>query len=1032
MNDSLSQLTTALSDRYAIQREIGSGGMATVYLAEDLRHERKVAIKVLRPELASELGPSRFLLEVKVTARLDHPHILPLLDSGEANGVLYYVMPLAEGESLRDRLNRETRLPIDDALQIAREVADAITYAHCQNVVHRDIKPENILLGAGHARVADFGIATAVSAAGGDRITGTGLAVGTAEYMSPEQAAGETGLDGRSDIYSLGCLLYEMLAGHPPFSGDTMASVVRQHFTVDATPITRVRAAVPKRVEDALTRSLAKEASNRYPTPSEFAKALAPDPVVASTRWQHPLAVAALFGVVSLVLLSAVYTLTMELGLPDWVIPGAIVLLLVGLPIMVATAIVQRGRGSKGGGIRRWLSWRRAMLGGVLAFCGLTAITAIYLSMRTLGIGPAGTLLSTGVLERGNRIILADFENRTDDSTLGPTITEALRVDLSQSRAVSLIDASVINEVLQRMESGPLGHLDVSAARGVAQREGGKAVVTGEIRPLGSGYVLLANLVSSADARILASVRETAAGEEQIIDALDRLSAGLRDHIGEPLKAIRASQSLGRVTTPSLEALRKFTQAEQLRDHGDEQGALTLLEEAVALDSAFAMAHRTIGIVVGNLGLSPRRNVTARSRAFQHRDRLTERERLLTMGTYYYGVTGELDEARAAYEAAVEAYPDEYRAWQNLGSVFRAQHQPLKAESCYIQAYRLGSSAISLVNLIQVQVGLGKFTDAKVTIETLGDRFPTATARMFRQRAVLAYGQRDYAGTSSHLQELSQVTEPLERARALEQIHAVHAIEGRLSEAGQYRSQAMDLFAQSGTAMDYLMATVSGAAIRVLLGQDLDGATFDVAAALRRFPLESLDPLERPYLDLALFYAVAGRTNEAKRLLGEWVEEIEPELRNRVKPSRHFVLGLIAFSDGRTADALLELQQALKATPAMYSQVVLPFLGRAYEVDGQADSAIASYEMYISRTEVGFGPTATSFLASAHNTDAAMRADALFRLGALNQQQSTLAAAKVYYEQFEDLWKNADLELQPRVEEVRRRIARLAGEAQEH
>jgi len=275
VTDALSALSAALADRYRLERELGHGGMATVYLAQDLRHDRAVALKVLKPELAHALGPERFLREIQVTAQLDHPHILPLLDSGDAGGFLYYVMPYVQGETLRTRLMREKQLPLDDALQIAAEVADALNYAHGQGIVHRDIKPENLLLAGRHVRVADFGIARAVTAAGGDSLTATGVAIGTPAYMSPEQAGGSKDVDGRSDLYSLGCVLYEMLAGHPPFTGGTAHEILARH-SMDAVPsLAAARPTVPEGLERAIATALAKVPADRFSTAAQFADALA-------------------------------------------------------------------------------------------------------------------------------------------------------------------------------------------------------------------------------------------------------------------------------------------------------------------------------------------------------------------------------------------------------------------------------------------------------------------------------------------------------------------------------------------------------------------------------------------------------------------------------------------------------------------------------------------------------------------------------------------------------------------------------------
>ncbi len=274
MTDQLDRLKAALADRYELERQLGVGGMATVYLAEDLKHHRKVAVKVLRPELAAVLGAERFVQEITTTANLQHPHILPLFDSGEADGFLYYVMPFIEGETLRDKLNRETQLGIEEAVKITTEVADALDYAHRHNVIHRDIKPENILLHDGRPMVADFGIALAVSAAAGGRMTETGLSLGTPHYMSPEQATAEKDITHRSDIYSLGSVLYEMLSGEPPHTGASAQAIVMKIVTEDVQPVTQLRKSVPPHVAAATAKSLEKLAADRFATAAEFSEAL--------------------------------------------------------------------------------------------------------------------------------------------------------------------------------------------------------------------------------------------------------------------------------------------------------------------------------------------------------------------------------------------------------------------------------------------------------------------------------------------------------------------------------------------------------------------------------------------------------------------------------------------------------------------------------------------------------------------------------------------------------------------------------------
>jgi serine/threonine-protein kinase len=283
MTSALEQLRAALADRYEVAREIGSGGMATVYLARDLKHDRNVALKVLRPELAAAIGTERFFREIRIAARLHHPHILPLYDSGQTNGVLYYVMPFVDGRSLRQRLKEERQLSIDETIKIARQVAAGLECAHHQGIVHRDIKPENILLNGGEAVVTDFGIALALHAAGGERLTYTGLSIGTPEYMSPEQATGDRNVDARTDIYSLGCVVYEMLCGEPPYRGPTAQAVVARLLTERVPDPRSCRDTTPEQTALAVRRALAKVPADRFATAPAFAQALVAPPLRAGT-----------------------------------------------------------------------------------------------------------------------------------------------------------------------------------------------------------------------------------------------------------------------------------------------------------------------------------------------------------------------------------------------------------------------------------------------------------------------------------------------------------------------------------------------------------------------------------------------------------------------------------------------------------------------------------------------------------------------------------------------------------------------------
>ncbi|UCC82793.1 MAG: protein kinase [Gemmatimonadota bacterium] len=351
MPDPFAQFREEIADKYAVEREIGRGGMAIVYLAQDLKHDRQVAVKVLLPELSTSLGTQRFLREVKIAAGLQHPHILPIYDSGEAAGLLYYVMPYVEGHTLRDRLDRETQLPIDESLQIVRDVANALSYAHKRGIVHRDIKPENILISEGYPVVADFGIARALTEAGGDKLTQTGVAIGTPAYMSPEQVREGAQVDGRSDLYSLGCVLYEMLAGQPPFTGATPQVIMARHALDPVPPLRTVRGTVPESVERAVAQSLAKVPADRFTSGEQMIQAMATQPGIigpdlatpptgasaasffSELRRRRVYHTAVVYVVIGLGILEAASITFPQLGLPPWMMTLVVLVALLGFPV---------------------------------------------------------------------------------------------------------------------------------------------------------------------------------------------------------------------------------------------------------------------------------------------------------------------------------------------------------------------------------------------------------------------------------------------------------------------------------------------------------------------------------------------------------------------------------------------------------------------------------------------------------------------------------------------------------------------------
>jgi tetratricopeptide (TPR) repeat protein len=1038
-----SQLQTALGGTYAIAGELGGGGMSRVFLATEAAFDRKVVIKVLPPEMGAGVNQDRFQREIQLAARLQHPHIVPLLTAGASGDLRYYVMPFIEGESLRAKLAREGELPVAEAVRYLRDVTDALAYAHTHGVVHRDIKPDNVLISGRHALVTDFGVAKALSASSGSTLTSLGLALGTPAYMAPEQAAGDPHLDHRADLYATGLLGYEMLTGRLPFSGATPQALLAAHVTEAPEPIERYRPAVPAPLAALVMRCLEKKPADRWQRADELNAALdAVATTAASTPTDTapvsavrlpvempgavggapPWRVALWFGAAAVAVLAAAYLVVQLAGLPDWVLLASGVLLAVGFPIMVATGTLEGRRAearatgvptvTPTAGLPAFLTWRRALLGGGVAFAVLGLLTGGWAVTRALGVGPAGTLLTSGALDAEDRLVIARFANRTTDSTLTRTVTELFRIGINQSPVVKLVSEQGMVEILQRMQRPGDAEVDEAVAREIVEREGLKAYVAGEIAPVGRGYLLSARLLTPAG-DILTAQQVSASDEAGIIAAVDQLSARVRERIGESLKTIRRTGPLDQVTTGSLEALRLYAQGLAAENAGDDQRAVGLFQRAVALDSGFAMAYRKIGTILGNNFEERERAIAMLTRAYQLRDRLSDRERAYAEGMYYSRVVGDPDQTVAAYRTLLEQYPDDYIALNNMGVAYYMMGDIERA----VQAYRRGveadsSRVLGYGNLATTQVEFGQLAAAESTLARLEARFP-GNPRALVYRRDVAYARGDYE-TSERLTRQVRDLAPapgvaVGAARTLAQLLI---LQGRLTEAEREARTALSVAADRGFATEYLTLTFDLIMMDVLRGARAAGLT-RLDEALRRYPLEKITPLDRPYGGAAYSLAALGEPARARQVVRDW------EATGRTaqgEDARWFkaTTAVIDLAEGRDGAALENIRAF--GTRFFCRACADMMYALAYEGAGRADSALAYWEAYATTPQRAlwwdFGDLARAYK----------------RLGELYEARGDRVKAVEWYGRFTDVWNGADADLQPVVRDVQGRIQRLVGE----
>jgi TolB-like protein/tRNA A-37 threonylcarbamoyl transferase component Bud32/Tfp pilus assembly protein PilF len=612
----ISRLTRALAAQYRIERVLGEGGMATVYLAEDPKHRRRVAVKVMRPELAETLGTERFLREVEIAAQLSHPHILPVFDSGSADGFLYYVMPFVEGESLPARLAREKQLPVPEALRLAREVAEALAFAHERGIVHRDIKPANILLSAGHALVADFGIARAL-AGGGKTLTQTGLAIGTPQYMSPEQAMGASDVDGRVDIYALGCVLYEMIAGEPPFTGPTAQAVIARAITEAPRPLDATRHGLALRVSAVVTRALAKSPADRFQTATEMADALraAEDQVRDGSR-DTPIAVGApagkawlVFGVVALIALMGLVVMAVRRGLPAWVLGLAMLLIGGGALALSLTARAEARRRNRAAPrhLDGLLTWRNTALGGV----GALAIWAM--AATVLAVAPAsrgGTALK--------RVAILPFANQgtADDAYFADGIVDEVRGKLARIGQLTVIASTSANQYRNTTKT----------ATQIAGELGVDYLLIGKVRWAGAaGATRRVQVVPE-----LVNGKTGATTWQQAFDAdmtdVFQMQTSIASQVAGALGAVLGSADQAQLAarpTANAAAYDLYLKGRAIVNNAaaSQREAAGYFEQAVALDSTFADAWAWLGGALTTVYSSGTRELTVGQRAKEAIDR---------------------------------------------------------------------------------------------------------------------------------------------------------------------------------------------------------------------------------------------------------------------------------------------------------------------------------------------------------------------------------------------------------------------------
>ena len=736
--------------------------------------------------------------------------------------------------------------------------------------------------------------------------------------------------------------------------------------------------------------------------------------------------------------LQVVDVLIENMGLPGWVFPFALVLLLIGLPIILTTAFVQKrivapagpsgtdaSAGPSAGAaadasaagpqpspeMRRMFTWKNALVGGGLAFVLLAIVTGGFMYMRNSGIGPVGSLVASGLLEDKASIVIAEFES--PDPSIGSAATEAFRIDLGQSEVIDVVDPAVLVGALDRMERDPSEPLTFEVARQLAIREGYPAVIGGEIQSVGNGYALSARIVDAGSGQTLASHRETAANADAIIPAIDELSARMRERIGESYSDLRADDPLDQVTTGSLEALEKYTEAIVIFDRGGDMDMMrALLEEAVEIDPRFAMAWR-------NLGLRRQTNsgrIEALENAFEARDRLTERERLLSEAAYYEWVRRDYQSAIMAYERLIEMDPGDTWALNNLGVIYSQEmaEWDLAAEY-FARAYQHDTTvAVHLRNLARAEINLGQYEEAEAHLATAAERFPTDDV-VVHLEVQLAASRQDYEAVAAAAERYAALpADPANEMNRLSTLANVAALQGRFAESEQLAEESARAHARSGRPNPRRSMLTRYVWYDAIVREDPASARARLDALLEEEPLEADEPMNRNYIGTAFTLARLGDRAGVEEMVSEFRSVVPEEYRADMDDTYLNLEATLLLGEGRYAEAL-EANQARENRDCILCRYMPAAI--LFDSLGVQDSAIAYYEAYVetdSHNRLGWD---SNVLALSNE-----------RLGYLYDEAGDPEKASLYLARFVELWDEADPEFQSRVDAARARLAEILRE----